>query len=368
MHDGAKKRKFCKDSGCWERLCPHCAQERHRGHNVVDFATVLGEVKTAKEKVALAKSVALGEYKDLALGMEHMQRRFGDRQNRICLDARKIELDIEGKIKSMSQAISRHKERLQGLLRRGFEGIETGKVELGRTINKLSKLVEQIATKGESQDIRLFFETYTKGRDPDRELKRMKDCMAEADKELTAFESLDPCVFFTDPSSPPRSLHSSPVPAPASAGKIGKSPIAIQSAKAPGSAGRTRNQTHSLISSLSPVLRGKPRIYCSLTPRDLPAESHAEQEGSLERQRRMLERLAGQVSAKAAALQQLEAAIRSRESEIDVLEKKKEQIIQANNVLLHQIEQQNRAFASGLIHLTPSPPPPRNAKQGAFFG
>ena len=74
FHPNERRRKFCKDSGCYERLCPICVKERHTGHSVVDYKIILEEMKAERDKNNINKGKFITEFKKTISHLESLKR------------------------------------------------------------------------------------------------------------------------------------------------------------------------------------------------------------------------------------------------------------------------------------------------------
>lgn len=195
-HPTQVQHKFCKDADCWTPLCPKCAAEHHRSHNVVEFGILSYEARSAKEKLLQAKKGDLMSIKRLLDGIDAFRGQLNDTQEKRREEANKLKINVTNRIdKIVSEDGGKYGElaerlvRLQGSLRECYEG-------QSQEMRKIPELADAVISKGTVEDLRTFFEMCQNGVETDAEVvecKKEVDLLREAIEE---FVMMDPLFGF----------------------------------------------------------------------------------------------------------------------------------------------------------------------------
>lgn len=340
MHQNEKKRKFCKETSCWERLCPLCVQERHSGHNVVDFNAVLAEVKAEKDRNTMSKGRVLTELKKALGYLDRMQKSVKDERTKVKDRERKLRIQVESQMKALGEAISLQQEKAQRTLDGAIEELSAKKSELARVMTAIDKLVEQIMINGDGYNIHKFFDLcnadYSTG---------LEELMDEVEREYGELQGLERRMASSDIGALLRGDSPKPSPTP----RFGKT--------------HARNKPGALEKAATQHLRSPNRgngvstlvrlANFGTLRRTSPEKTEAETR--LESLKKSLQQVMFQVKEKKAMLQDLEAKISAKNKDIDILESKRDKLLKANSSLKEHLETQNRVFENSTKALCVSP-------------
>eukprot|EP00826_Nyctotherus_ovalis_P018266 TRINITY_DN1544_c0_g1_i6.p1 TRINITY_DN1544_c0_g1~~TRINITY_DN1544_c0_g1_i6.p1 ORF type:complete len:323 (+),score=111.13 TRINITY_DN1544_c0_g1_i6:113-1081(+) len=188
--------KFCKNADCWTLLCPKCAAEHHRNHNIVEYGILSYEARSAKEKLLQAKKGDLMSIKRLLDGIDGFKGQLNDTQEKRREEANKLKINVANRIdKIVNEDAGKCGElverliRLQSSLKDFYEG-------QSQEMSKIPELADAVISKGTIEDLRTFFEMCQNGVETDAEIvecKKEVDLLREAIEE---FVMVDPLFEF----------------------------------------------------------------------------------------------------------------------------------------------------------------------------
>eukprot|EP00826_Nyctotherus_ovalis_P003561 TRINITY_DN10728_c0_g11_i1.p2 TRINITY_DN10728_c0_g11~~TRINITY_DN10728_c0_g11_i1.p2 ORF type:complete len:420 (-),score=107.51 TRINITY_DN10728_c0_g11_i1:2254-3513(-) len=338
MHQNEKKKKFCRETSCWERLCPLCVQERHNGHNVVDFSTILAEVKAEKDKNTMSKGRALTELKKALGYLDRIQKNVKDERTKVKDRERKLRIQVESQMKALGEAISLQQEKAQRTLDGAVEELSAKKSELARVMTAIDKLVEQIMINGDGYNIHKFFDLcntdYSTG---------MEEMIDEVEREYGHLQDLERRIASCDLGSLLRTDSPRPSPTPRFGKTEGRNrPGALQTAE--------HLRSPNIDNGVSKLVK---LAHFGTLRRVSPQKT--EVESRLESLKKSLQQVTLQVKEKKAILQDLETKISAKNKDIDILESKRDKLLKANSSLKEHLETQNRVFENSTKALCVSP-------------
>lgn len=344
LHTAERRRRFCKEPGCWERLCTVCARERHAGHNVADYFAVLAEVRVGREKNALAKMKLLAEVKKTLQQLEYIQKNMKDKVARARAKQKRHRMQVELQLKSFGQAMSSQQDKVQEMLDVATEDIKTKKSELIKNIEEADRIAEQAILKGDGYEIKEFFDKC--GKIYSMNTAVLDEIIESVQKEVDEFQELERNLFSNEVSNgqamfSPRGVTSSQL----NNEEVKKAFVSASQNKAKKVQARTRN--NDTIASMILRLTNLGSVKSRSPSRDKAEDRH-------ENLKRSLNKILLQIKEKTVTLEKLEGLINSKNESLAILENKKEQLIRTNSTLKEQLESQNRAFEYSAKTLNPS--------------
>ena len=131
MHGNEKKTKFCKETNCWERLCPFCVKERHNGHNVVDLKILMSEIRTRKEKNNIDKNKILVEYKKLMIDLDHLQKKFAEKEIKLIDNEKKMKANFAIEWQTFKESMVTQRQKIKN---KNNADLDTIKIGIDKTI------------------------------------------------------------------------------------------------------------------------------------------------------------------------------------------------------------------------------------------
>lgn len=341
MHNGERKTRFCKEPTCWERLCPNCAEDRHSGHNVVSYLSLLSEMRTAKEKYITENGRLLMEYKKLLIDLEHFHKKFVEKDGKLVAKEKKLRVSLEEKLKSLRNTILTQRERTKKKIDSVMEDISASKVILTQNVLELERMMDKILSDGQNTDIREFFQKCQKP--PLVDPEKYREMVDLAAKELDTLNKIDQSISFRELPLMGYTRRGSPRPEEASPSKK----------VAPAKEKKQESAEHRSISqgAQGSILRQTKSLVSKLTALGLKKNSKASKnnvEGELVSMRSGLEKLTYQVNQKKGMLDMLNASIATTREHIATLEGKRDQLLKTNNAIKLSIEKQNKLFANAV--------------------
>jgi len=342
MHHNEKKKKFCKETTCWERLCNICAQERHNGHNIVDYSTILAEVKAERERSAMNKGRTLVELKKALANLDRMQKSVKDGRIKMKEKERKLRIQIESQMKNLAEIIALQQGKAQRILDGAIEEVNAKKSELGRIMSSIERIVEQIIINGDGYNIHKFFEMCSN----DCSIK-LEELMSGVEKEFNLFQELEKKLSINDISSIARSsspkLSSTPC-----FGRLNSKNKTNPLEKSPPAQFRSPNKKNGDLTSKLVKLT-------SLGPLRSPSLERSATELRLESLKKSIQQATSQMQEKKSALKRLDTLMISKSKDIEILEQKRGNLLKANDSLREHLEMQNRIFENSTRTLGLSP-------------
>eukprot|EP00826_Nyctotherus_ovalis_P009943 TRINITY_DN12635_c0_g1_i2.p1 TRINITY_DN12635_c0_g1~~TRINITY_DN12635_c0_g1_i2.p1 ORF type:complete len:297 (-),score=24.39 TRINITY_DN12635_c0_g1_i2:15-851(-) len=263
IHPGERKKKFCKEPNCLERLCSYCVQERHSSHEVIEFSDFLADIKGEKEKSTLNKGKVLSEYKQLLNSLEHLQRQLVDINSKVRVKEKKLRFSIESRLKILSDEIASQQGKAQKVLEIAIEDISAAKNDLAKSIDIITKKAEHIMLKGDTCDIKQFFGMIAKNLLIEQE--KLRGLAKESCKEFGILQEIEQKIsidnYFT---VPPVKHNESPVQMSVkqSSHTRTKTVVSMNSKARPISAGKVRNSIRVQSLSLIHICRCRRYAVC----------------------------------------------------------------------------------------------------------
>jgi len=347
MHYDERKTKFCKEQTCWERLCPYCAEDRHSGHNVVNFSSLLNEIRLSKDKFITENEKTLMKYKKLFIDLERFHKKFMEKDAKLIAKEKKLRVSLEEKLKSLRNTILTQRERTRKKIDSVMEDINASKVLLTQNVLEIERIIDKVLTDGQNTDIREFFNKCQKPAlaDPNK----YHEMVDSAAKELEILQHIDQSISFKEFPLMSTTRRASPKPVEETSPNVelGDSRNQIKEANRSTSQraqGNILRQTKSLISKLTSLgLKKTSKII----------KSNVEEE--LINTRSNLDKLTIQVNKKKTKLDKLKTSLANTKNQIALLENRKEQLLKTNDSLKSSIEKQNKLFADAAKSIVLSP-------------
>ena len=300
MHSGERKTKFCREQGCWERLCERCVKERHLGHNVVDFAVLMGEVRAKEEEDIASKNKALFDLKQLLIDLDHLKKKFIEREEKLKMTEKKIQAKLEMQLKTINNKISTQNEKVQSKINIAIDYIKESKAYITQSLFNTTAI---------PSNIKEFLTRDTK--ENSLRVKKCAEAVREAKKAFKAFQEIEQT----------RSSSISRNKTPEISPKVNK-----------------LNKTFSHSSSKASIL------ITNLMNLEFENVDKEEIQEVTERMRNTIEKLKVQITQKRTMLATLDTSIVSRSKYLETLKQKQGQLIKTNDSLKDNIMKQNKVL------------------------
>ena len=108
-HKDTKRRYFCKESSCWASICPICAEEEHKDHNVIDKIVLQSEIKAENENRVRECTQLSNTLKGILKEFDSFTNRLIRKQQKVSSEEKKLESNLANQIKQMGFNINRQK-------------------------------------------------------------------------------------------------------------------------------------------------------------------------------------------------------------------------------------------------------------------
>jgi len=301
-----KKKKFCKETNCWERLCSICAHERHNSHNVVDYDIIITEVKAEREKHITSKGKVLIELKKALIHLEKINKEVKDERMKIKEKERKLKAQVESQMKALEETVTAQQFKAQKALNGAVEEINAKKFEVMKMITAIEKIAEQITVNGDGYSIHKFFELCSHNCSI-----QLENIMNQVIQQFNLLQGLQKKITANDFKS-----------------VIGNNSLPGTNTE------QVKNNNKITKFDKNTALGNRLKV----------SSERVEIEYRLETLRKILKHVTDQVNEKKSLLQSLEALIVSKSRDVEVLKDKKGKLVRASNNLKEQVEIQNKAF------------------------
>jgi len=195
-HPNQVLHKFCKNQECWLLVCPKCALEHHKNHNIVEYGILSFEARSAKEKLLQAKKGDLMSIKKLLDGIDAFKGQLNDTKEKRKEEAHKLKLNVSNKIDKIINEGNVKCEQLMNRLIKLKNSLKESYEGQTQEMSKIPELADAVISKGTIEDLRTFFEMCQNGVETDAEIIK---CKKEADyirEAIEEFIMIDPLFGF----------------------------------------------------------------------------------------------------------------------------------------------------------------------------
>ena len=187
VHPDQKLIKFCKEDTCWEKLCPQCAAESHRGHNVIECKNLAQDAKNAKDKLIQSKRGDLMSIKRLISGIQLLKDKLKSIQLKRKGEKAQMEQQIMAELQRTEKEDKEKQKELQQITEKFFSQLSNYYNIQAQEMEKIPDLANAVITKGTIDDLRTFFEMCKEGSDNHSEILQYKNRSDTLKKDIEDF-------------------------------------------------------------------------------------------------------------------------------------------------------------------------------------
>lgn len=205
VHPEQKLHKFCKNSGCWIRLCPKCAIESHKGHKVIEYGSLSSEVRNAKDKLLQARKGDLISMKRIMSNVSTLESQLKEVHEKHREDKKLAETHILSKIERIAEENEAKFKQLTETFQKIQRTLDESYNAQAQELSKIPQLADAVITQGTIDDLRTFFEMCQQGVESNSEIFEYKKSADSLRENIQKFSMQSPFdfVFKLDESSTP---------------------------------------------------------------------------------------------------------------------------------------------------------------------
>lgn len=195
IHPDQRLLKFCKNLGCWTRLCSKCVVDFHRGHQVVEYTNLSNEARSVKEKLLQARKGDLISLKRILSNVSKLETQLKEAEERRKEDKKLAETHLLSKLQKVAEDESLKFGQLSETLRRLQKALSDTHESQAQEVAKIPELADAVISQGTMEDLRTFFEMCQQGVESNSEIyeyKRNADSLREG---VQRFASQSPFDF-----------------------------------------------------------------------------------------------------------------------------------------------------------------------------
>eukprot|EP00826_Nyctotherus_ovalis_P001299 TRINITY_DN10191_c0_g1_i9.p1 TRINITY_DN10191_c0_g1~~TRINITY_DN10191_c0_g1_i9.p1 ORF type:complete len:486 (+),score=89.87 TRINITY_DN10191_c0_g1_i9:73-1530(+) len=194
-HAGQKQRKFCKSTECWTRVCPKCAGEEHKEHDVIEYSNLLQEAKNAKEVLIQAKKGDLMSIRRISESTSAFKAQLHEIQLRRREEARLAIINITARINKVADETGQRFEELLNNVLNLEDALENSYHTQMQEVSKIPKLADAVISMGTTDDLRTFFEMCQEGSETNAEVLEYKQAADGIRQNIEELAMTDPLSF-----------------------------------------------------------------------------------------------------------------------------------------------------------------------------
>jgi len=198
VHYGQKLKRLCKDTGCWVKICLKCANTSHKGHNVIEWNSVIQDANTAKDKLLQAKRGDLITIKRILDGMNSLEVQLNESREKRQINIKKVQENVLAQINKIVEDSELEYNNIKNKLYDTHKGIKEVHDSLVQEINKLPALTDAVLSKGTADDLKIFFEMCKKGSETNAEIFYQKKNLDNIKQTIEDFTVFNPLPFNFD--------------------------------------------------------------------------------------------------------------------------------------------------------------------------
>ena len=194
-HPNQKQDKFCKNNGCWTRLCSKCASESHKGHRIVDYVTLTQEALSVKENLLQVKKGDLMSLKRIMNNVASLQSQLKEVQEKRNEDRKLSETHIITKIESIAKEGDTKFKELEKMIEKLHKQLKDSHNSQAQELTKIPELADAVITEGTIEDLKTFFEMCQQGIESNMEIRDYKKTADSLRENVENFAMQNPFQF-----------------------------------------------------------------------------------------------------------------------------------------------------------------------------
>ena len=192
IHPGLKVRKFCMNNQCWTKICPKCAIESHKCHNVIELKNLTEKAEIAKQNLIQSKHNGILSLKQITNEMNEFKIKLKEATTEKKIEIKNFETIIIAKIRELEKEIEDEENELNMRISDFQNKLIFACNSQAKEISKVTELAGAVISKGTLEDLKLFFEICHTGMGPDIETVTYKKSSAKLKENLEGYLMLKP--------------------------------------------------------------------------------------------------------------------------------------------------------------------------------
>ena len=194
-HIGQKKPKFCMNLDCWKKICSKCATERHKGHNVIEYANLPREAKSVKEILIQSKKGDLMSIRRIIESINSFKIYLHEVKTKRKEEARLAVMNITERINKVSEETNQRFEELHNSILYFEETLKESYETQAQEVSKIPELADAVISMGTVDDLKTFFEMCQEGSETNAEVMKYKKTADYIRQNIEEFAMTDPLSF-----------------------------------------------------------------------------------------------------------------------------------------------------------------------------
>lgn len=195
IHTEQRLARFCKNSDCWIKVCPQCANEGHKGHRIVEYETLTHEAMSVKENLIQVKKGDLLSLKRIMNNMAGLQSQLKEARERYREDKRVSELHILSRIENVAREEENKFKELDTLLAKFHKKLKETHNNQAQELDKIPELANAVVAEGTIDDLKTFFEMCQQGIESNTEILEYKKRADVLREDVEDFVMQNPFQF-----------------------------------------------------------------------------------------------------------------------------------------------------------------------------
>jgi len=354
IHEHAKNRYFCKAPPCNKIICQFCAENEHKNHEIVELSELNSLISQYEIQRMGTKQEDLSKMEEFLLELSKIESRIGLKDERFLREEEKIRFNFEQAINSVKTMANEKKSLLKRLVKELSGKIEICHSDSVNEIKKVKECFENVRKDyGEESLKNLLLCGGEKGKNKEEVDKKDKDDENYRKNNLEKFEriikEIENLMTNYELLSFSKQIQGSPLSTRTeintpTANLISPKKFTFPNSNVNSDSPSKKNSNKNLIKF------EKLKINIPLTPRETfssPSLGYNLNtvELDLNRQKDLLEKLKLKTVDAESNLKNLMSIIELRKKELNSLEKAKNEITKANEILRINMEKHNKIFA-----------------------
>ena len=197
-HIGQKLTKLCKAPNCWVHICPKCAKETHKGHEVTEYHLLSKEASNAEGRLIKIKKGDIMSIKRIMESLKIIKNQMEEVQSKREDEAKIVEINIVRRIHKVANENNKAFDRLSNSLIKLEESLEQSCKSQLQEVLKIPELADAVISKGTPDDLKTFFEMCREGSEANAEVLEYKKSADDMKKSIEEFTATDPLKFVFD--------------------------------------------------------------------------------------------------------------------------------------------------------------------------
>eukprot|EP00826_Nyctotherus_ovalis_P009785 TRINITY_DN1258_c0_g2_i1.p1 TRINITY_DN1258_c0_g2~~TRINITY_DN1258_c0_g2_i1.p1 ORF type:complete len:580 (+),score=139.77 TRINITY_DN1258_c0_g2_i1:89-1828(+) len=194
-HQNQRLTKFCKNTNCWSRICPKCAIESHKGHQVVEYTILSKEARNAKEKLLQARKGDLVSLKRILDTVNTLSTQLKEAEEQQKEDKKLAEAYLLSKIEKAAEESTSRLSQLSETLHKLRKSLKASHDTQEHELQKIPQLADAVMAQGTAEDLKTYFEMCQQGVKSNSEIFEYKRNATLVREAVQRFAEVKPFDF-----------------------------------------------------------------------------------------------------------------------------------------------------------------------------